>query len=101
MKTFRHYFAALAFAMALIGGLASTSSPSPAQMMQQRQHSRVVGTITHVSGHLVTVQQSNGTIVIDNHIALQRQKTGQVAVGRRIVALGFWRHGTFYATSIH
>jgi len=67
----------------------------------QRQQSRVVGTITHVSGHLVTVQQSHGSIVIDNHIALRREKTGQVAVGRRIVALGYWSHGTFYATSIH
>ena len=60
----------------------------------------VTGTITIVRGHLVTVQQSTGEIVINDQIALNRQTTGRVAVGRQITALGYWRGGTFYATEI-
>jgi hypothetical protein len=61
----------------------------------------VSGTITHVNGHLVTVAQSKGNIVINDQPALNRKMTGTVAVGRQIIALGHWRLGTFYATSIH
>jgi len=61
---------------------------------------RVVGTITSVSGHMVTVQQSRGSVTIDDSRALSRQTTGHVAVGRQIVAFGHWRDGTFYATRI-
>lgn len=60
----------------------------------------VSGTITSVSGHLVTIQRSTDKIVINDSPALNRQTTGRVAVGRQIVARGFWRDGTFYATSI-
>lgn len=64
------------------------------------QRAYVTGTITAVSGHLVTVQQSGGTLVINDQPALNRQTSGRVAVGRQITALGFWRAGTFYATAI-
>ena len=60
----------------------------------------VAGTITIVKGHLVTLQQTNGTVVIDDSAALSDQSTGRVAVGRQIVAHGYWRAGNFYATAI-
>lgn len=65
-----------------------------------RKHARVSGTITAVSGHLVTVAQSTGNITIDDTPALQNKLTGPVAVGRRIVAHGYWDAKTFYATII-
>ena len=64
----------------------------------KRYHGRVGGTITAVKGHLVTVQQSTRTIVINDTPALNNQLTGKVAVGRQIVAHGYWQNGTFYAT---
>lgn len=64
------------------------------------QRAYVTGTITKVSGHLVTVQQSRGALVINDTPALNRQTTGRVAVGRQITAFGFWQNGTFYATAI-
>lgn len=60
----------------------------------------VRGTITSVSGHLVTIQRTKDTLVINDSPALNRQTSGRVAVGRQIVARGFWRDGTFFATSI-
>jgi hypothetical protein len=65
-----------------------------------KRHARVEGTITIVKGHLVTVQQSTGTVVIDDTPALNNQFTGKVAVGRRIVAHGYWDGNNFYATII-
>jgi hypothetical protein len=65
------------------------------------RHGTVTGTIIAVSGHLVTVQRSAGAIVINDQPALERQQTGKVATGRMIVAYGFWRDGTFYATAIY
>jgi hypothetical protein len=62
------------------------------------KHERVSGTITFVKGHLVTVQQASGSLVVDDTPALSNQLTGKVAVGRRIVAHGYWDSGTFYAT---
>jgi hypothetical protein len=62
------------------------------------RHERVVGTITIVKGHLVTVQQAERVLVVDDTPALSNQLTGKVAVGRRIVAHGYWDNGTFYAT---
>lgn len=59
----------------------------------------VSGTITSVSGNQVTLQQSNGTITINSQPALNQKMTGRVAVGRQVVADGYWLHGTFYATS--
>ncbi len=60
----------------------------------------VTGTITIVKGHLVTLQRAKDTIVINDQPALNAQTTGHVAVGRQIVAAGYWRNGNFYATSI-
>lgn len=60
--------------------------------------SHVSGTITGVKGHLVTLQQSTKSIVINDQPALDQHTTGKVAVGRQVVAVGFWRSGTFYAT---
>ena len=62
---------------------------------------RVAGTITAVKGHLVTVQQATRTVVIDDTPALNRQSTGKVAVGRQIVAYGYWVQQNFFATAIH
>ena len=64
------------------------------------RHERVAGTITIVKGHLVTIQQTERTLVIDDTQALNNQLTGKVAVGRQIVAHGYWNNGTFYATLI-
>ena len=65
-----------------------------------KRHAVVEGTITIVKGHLVTVQQSTGTVVVDDTPALNNQFTGKVAVGRRIVAHGYWDAKNFYATII-
>lgn len=62
--------------------------------------SRVSGTITSVKGHLVTVQQSTQTLVINDQPALEHQTTGRIAVGRQVVAVGYWAGGTFYATRV-
>ncbi len=59
----------------------------------------ISGTITAVNGHLVTIQRSDGTIVVNDQPALDQQMTGNVAVGRQVVARGHWQNGTFYATS--
>ncbi len=63
--------------------------------------SHVAGTVTAVKGHLVTLQQSTQSMVINDQPALERQDTGKVAVGRQVYAVGYWRSGTFYATSLH
>ncbi|MDQ2872860.1 MAG: hypothetical protein M3R35_07010 [Candidatus Eremiobacteraeota bacterium] len=70
----------------------------PAQMHEMDS---VSGTITSVSGHLVTLQQSRGTLVINDQAALDQKATGSVAVGRQVVASGYWQHGTFYASTIN
>lgn len=62
-------------------------------------YSQVAGTIIAVRGHLVTLQQSNRTIVINDQPALDMQDSGRVAVGRAVEALGYWHSGVFYATS--
>jgi hypothetical protein len=64
------------------------------------QHARIAGTIIGVKGHLVTIQQTDKAVVIDDTAALNNQLTGRVAVGRRIVAHGYWQSGNFYATII-
>ena len=68
--------------------------------MPSMRRGMVSGTITSVSGHLVTIQQTNGSIVINDTPALRRRTSGRVAVGRQITATGYWRAGTFYATNI-
>jgi hypothetical protein len=62
------------------------------------KHERLAGTIVSVKGHLVTLQQTTRTLVIDDTQALNNQLTGKVAVGRQVVAHGYWANGTFYAT---
>lgn len=64
------------------------------------KHQIVAGTITIVKGHLVTLQQTNGTVVIDDTAALNNESSGRVAVGRQIVAHGYWQGNNFYATAI-
>jgi hypothetical protein len=64
------------------------------------KHGVVAGTITIVKGHLVTLQQAGGPITIDDSAALNNQTSGRVAVGRQIIAHGYWRGGNFYATAI-
>ena len=65
------------------------------------RHSQVTGTITSVKGHLVTLQQTDKAVVINDQPALERQQTGKVAVGRMVVAYGYWMDGTFYATAMY
>jgi hypothetical protein len=77
-----------------------TWTPNAACTGAPKKHARVDGTITMVKGHLVTVQQSTGTIVVDDTPALAREDTGKVAVGRTIVAHGYWDGDNFYATLI-
>lgn len=64
------------------------------------KHEVVAGTIVSVKGHLVTLQQTNKQVVIDDSAALNNQSSGRVAVGRQIVAHGYWEAGNFYATAI-
>jgi hypothetical protein len=77
-----------------------TWTPSGTCAGDVKRHAVVAGTITIVKGHLVTVQQSTGTVVVDDTPALSNQFTGKVAVGRRIVAHGYWDGNNFYATII-
>lgn len=65
------------------------------------RHGQVSGTITGVTGHLVTVQQSTRSVVVNDQPALVAKQTGKVAVGRTVVAYGYWLDGTFYATAIY
>jgi hypothetical protein len=65
------------------------------------KHETVTGTITIVNGHLVTLQQATRTVVIDDQPALDSKQTGKVAVGRVIVAYGYWRNDNFFATAIY
>jgi hypothetical protein len=64
------------------------------------RHQILSGTIVAVKGHLVTVQQTGGTAVVDDTQALSNQSTGRVAVGRQVVAHGYWLGGNFYATAL-
>ncbi len=64
------------------------------------KHEVLSGTIVSVKGHLVTVQQTNHQVVIDDSAALNDQTSGRVAVGRQIVAHGYWQGENFYATAI-
>jgi hypothetical protein len=65
------------------------------------RHEAVSGTITEVSGHLLTIQQTARSLVIDDRPAFDARQAGKVAVGRTIVAYGYWRGGDFFATAIY
>ena len=71
----------------------TTTPERPEHMM-----GRVRGTIIGVRGHLVTIQQSSQTLVVNDTPALASDSTGRVAVGRQVVAHGYWQDGTFYVT---
>lgn len=88
MRNLHVFLAAAAFAGLL--------APASAQMAQPHV---IRGTITAVSGSMVTIQRSTGAIVVNDEPALNDKMTGNVAVGRQVVARGYWRGGTFYATS--
>jgi hypothetical protein len=75
----------------------ATTAMTPENGGVARIPQRVTGTITSVKGHLVTLQQSTQSLVVDDSRALNRQETGKVAVGRAITAHGYWEGGTFYA----
>jgi hypothetical protein len=64
------------------------------------RRARVAGTITIVRGHLVTLQLADKNLVINDQPALNRETSGRVAVGRSIIAYGYWRDGTFFATAM-
>lgn len=83
-------------ALLAVAACATFALPAGAQTDQPRV---VSGTITAVNGHLVTLQRSQGSIVVNDTPALDNQTTGNVAVGRQVVALGHWQDGVFYATS--
>jgi hypothetical protein len=76
----------------------ATPGACDATVVSAYKHERLAGTITAVQGHLVTIQQTDKQVVINDTPALNNQLTGRVAVGRQIVAHGYWDHGTFYAT---
>ena len=69
---------------------------SPDHPRHFMQHLR--GTITSVNGHLVTLSQSTRTLVVNDTPALHREDTGRVAVGRQVVAHGYWEGDVFYVT---
>lgn len=58
------------------------------------------GTIIGVNGHLVTIQQSRHTLVVNDSPALGREDTGRVATGRQVRMHGYWEGGVFYVTSM-
>jgi len=64
------------------------------------RRARVAGTITAVRGHLVTLQLADRTLIINDQPALNRETSGRVAVGRQIVAYGYWHDGNFFATAM-
>ena len=65
------------------------------------RHDQLSGTITSVTGHLVSLQQTNKVVVVNDQPALDAKQTGKVAVGRVVVAYGYWLDGTFFATAIY
>jgi len=80
----------------------TTTTSGPAAMAVPERPGRVMqhlrGTIIGVNGHLVTLQQSTQTLVVNDSPALGRQDSGRVAVGRQVTAHGYWEDGTFFAT---
>lgn len=78
--------------------------PNSTQQMQSarpdRTWERLHGTIIGVNGHLVTLQQSSRTLVVNDSPALGREDTGRVATGRQVTVHGYWEGGVFYVTRI-
>lgn len=65
-----------------------------------RSWQRIRGTIMGVNGHMVTIQQSERTLVINDSPALAAQSSGRVAVGRQVTVHGYWQDGQYYATRL-
>lgn len=61
---------------------------------------RLSGVITAVNGTMVTIQQADHSITINDKPALRNQMSGHVAVGRTVTMHGYWRDGMFFATQI-
>jgi hypothetical protein len=53
-----------------------------------------------VKGSMVTIQQSDHSITINDKPALNNEMSGRVAVGRTVTAHGFWKDDMFFATRI-
>jgi len=91
-------FYATSFADANVYGYAAF--PGETTYVAGRLPGAIRGTITSVNGHLLTLRGPAGTIVVNDQPALNRKLTGNVAQGREVVAIGYWRGGTFYADTI-
>jgi hypothetical protein len=61
---------------------------------------RLSGVITIVKGTMVTIQQADRTITVDDKPALKNEMTGRVAVGRAVTMHGYWKDNMFFATRI-
>ena len=80
---------------------AGPAAPAPGAMTAERPGramERLRGTITAVNGHMVTLQQSTRTLVVNDTPALSREDSGRVAVGRQVTAHGYWEDDTFYVS---
>jgi hypothetical protein len=62
-----------------------------------RVSERISGKIIAVNGNMVTLQQGDRTLMVNDSRALKREDTGRVATGRDVIAHGYWEDGTFYA----
>jgi hypothetical protein len=75
----------------------STSTQVVAVPVSGRVAEHISGKITAVNGHMITMQQGDHTLIVDDSRALSREDTGKVATGRAVVAHGYWEDGVFYA----
>jgi hypothetical protein len=66
----------------------------------QNAHLRLSGTITAVNGSMVTIQQADHSITVNDKPALRNEMSGRVAVGRTVTMHGYWRDLVFFATQI-
>ena len=92
----------LIFSLVAAALVSSLAAPALAQYQpfRPRAEARLAGTIIGVRGHLVTLQQTDRQVIIDDQPALNRDRTGRVAVGRAVIAFGYWNSGVFYATAL-
>jgi hypothetical protein len=61
---------------------------------------RLSGVITMVKGSMVTIQQADHSITVNDKPALRNETSGRVAVGRTVTMHGYWKDGMFFATQI-
>lgn len=74
-----------------------TSTQVVAVPVSGRVAEHITGKITAVNGHMITMEQGDHTLIVDDSRALSREDTGKVATGRAVVAHGYWEDGVFYA----